>query len=355
MGRRATVILFALAALTYVLPGATLLRIVNPHGAVEVRVEAISQLRLTKQGHRRPVAPEDVAIDATPNEVSINVQPPDGQPIDILAEVPYGTNLELETEAGPIALTGLVEFALLQTVSGEVRLRAPWRQTPLDYRSEAKLGATAIPPGLGFSVKAKAVRFRGPRGNRKVLGGIQVRTREAGGLIIEDMEMPADSRVHLMEEAATLADEIVAAPFRSNLKTVQVFIAGPDGLPVGGIEAGDFEVMSSGRELTVESVQSPDEPLNVVVLVDRSGSMRANEETVADSVVSILQQAAAARRLGGAARDGAGSPSCSATVEPGPSANCRRNRPNSRYRWAEPDDGGSDLVKLDGIASTDRG
>ena len=68
--------------------------------------------------------------------------------------------------------------------------------------------------------------------------------------------------------------------------TVDVAVLSVTGDPVKGLSAADFEIYSDGRPVPITSCTPGPAPLNVVLLVDASGSMRwqMREEDVKDDV-----------------------------------------------------------------------
>lgn len=68
--------------------------------------------------------------------------------------------------------------------------------------------------------------------------------------------------------------------------TVDVSVLSVTGDPVKGLSAADFEIYSDGRPVPITSCTPGPAPLNVVLLVDASGSMRwqMREEDVKDDV-----------------------------------------------------------------------
>lgn len=62
-----------------------------------------------------------------------------------------------------------------------------------------------------------------------------------------------------------------------DLSTISVTVTGPDGLPVTGLGAADFELLVDGEPQSISFVLSPeDAPLEIAVLIDSSQSIRRN-------------------------------------------------------------------------------
>jgi Ca-activated chloride channel homolog len=68
------------------------------------------------------------------------------------------------------------------------------------------------------------------------------------------------------------------APFKSGARTVAVYatVTGPDGRLVPDLTRDDFEIYDNGKLQTVSVFANDIQPITIVVMLDRSGSMKAN-------------------------------------------------------------------------------
>jgi VWFA-related protein len=105
--------------------------------------------------------------------------------------------------------------------------------------------------------------------------------------------------------AVTIGIFSVALPaqqpaFKSGARTVAVYatVAGKDGRLVTDLTAGDFEVKDNGKPQAITVFSNDIQPITVVLMLDRSGSMRGNVrlvEQAAQAFVERLQPADKAR------------------------------------------------------------
>jgi Ca-activated chloride channel family protein len=68
------------------------------------------------------------------------------------------------------------------------------------------------------------------------------------------------------------------APFKSGARTVAVYatVTGPDGRLVPDLTRDDFEIYDNGKLQPVSVFANDIQPITIVVMIDRSGSMKAN-------------------------------------------------------------------------------
>jgi len=80
--------------------------------------------------------------------------------------------------------------------------------------------------------------------------------------------------------------------FRADVSQVHVDveILGKDGRVVAGLSKGDFRVFDEGREQPIVGFSADEQPLDVVLLFDISGSMRSKATKVASAAGKALQE-----------------------------------------------------------------
>jgi Ca-activated chloride channel homolog len=107
-------------------------------------------------------------------------------------------------------------------------------------------------------------------------------------------------RVTALTAAATLALAFQQAPFRSAAQTVEVYTTVTDagGRLITDLAADRFEVYDSGKLQAITTFANDIQPITIVVMLDRSGSMRRNfrlVEQAANAFVDRLLPADKAR------------------------------------------------------------
>ena len=72
------------------------------------------------------------------------------------------------------------------------------------------------------------------------------------------------------------------APFKSGARTVALYatVTGPDGRLVPDLKRDDFEIYDNGKLQSITVFANDVQPITIVVMLDRSGSMRANNRLV---------------------------------------------------------------------------
>src|SRR6266849_5829254 len=88
--------------------------------------------------------------------------------------------------------------------------------------------------------------------------------------------------------------------FSAGSRTVAIYatVLGPDGRLATDLQRSDFEVYDNGKRQEVTLFANDVQPITVVMLLDRSGSMRANFELVeqaAEQFVAVMLPADKAR------------------------------------------------------------
>src|SRR5215831_2936240 len=80
--------------------------------------------------------------------------------------------------------------------------------------------------------------------------------------------------------------------FRAAISLVHVDaeVIDQDGRIVGGLTRGDFRVFDEGKQQTIVDFAAEDQPLDLILLFDVSGSMRAVVETVSASAEQALRE-----------------------------------------------------------------
>src|SRR6185436_16264809 len=80
--------------------------------------------------------------------------------------------------------------------------------------------------------------------------------------------------------------------FRSGASTVAVFatVQEPGGRLVPDLKQEDFEVLDNGKRQTLTLFANDIQPITVVMMLDRSGSMVANFDLVRDAASEFVQQ-----------------------------------------------------------------
>ncbi len=298
-------------ALRYEQRGSPGLRIVNRFGGLTVRAEPGAETAMSASALTRDLLTGDVVVVEEDGRTTIEVRPADGARIDLELTVPYGQSVEAVTADGPVALAGLFYDARVETISGAIRLAAPWRAMRLDMEAHTAPGALTLPPGELLAAEQTAgvwtLTDRHPA-FVNTYGRIAVRASSPAEAVVSDAEIPEASPIKMPWQAEdvfdsrprgpstepTATDSDSDATFSADVRLVSlnVSVTGADGMAVLDLGPEDFEVLEDGRPQKIESISAGSAPFNLAILLDFSGS------TLEDRGAIKL----AARRLIGTAR-----------------------------------------------------
>ncbi|HTG86596.1 MAG TPA: VWA domain-containing protein [Pyrinomonadaceae bacterium] len=312
----------------------------NLEGRVSVVASAEQEKKLTVEATSTglAIAPDDVKVEAKGDRVSIDVRPRgDKNRIDLVVKVPQRSKIEVEGQAGAVDVVGNVESAVVKTDTGTIHADVPLDALKFDFVWEASrpryMSDVELPP-----VKEKAggtFKLSGRLGEKEAKKedtvALNFRTQRGVVLLNIDPEMaPADLRERPLTEAAraivrsgdsALVDAIrKVAPkmFGDYAKTLPppekepalinrvptgkiVTAVAPQllrfnasvtdrfGRAIGGMREADFTVWENGVERRVTNVAPANEPFNLVLLLDVSGSVEERMDFIRKAARDFLR------------------------------------------------------------------
>ena len=284
------------------------------------------------------IAPDDVKIDAKGSKVSIDVRPRgEKDRIDLIVNVPQRSKIEIEGQAGSVDVVGNVESASVKTDTGTIHADVPLDALKFDFVWEASrpryMSDVELPP-----VKEKAgglFKLSGRLGDEKAKKeetvALNFRTERGVVLLNVDPAMaPADLRERPLTEAARaivrsgdsqLVEAIrKVAPkmFGDYAKTLPPLERQPalvnrvptnkivsavapqllrfnasvldrHGRAIPGMRESDFTVWENGVERRVTNVSPANEPFNLVLLLDVSGSVEERMDFIRKAARDFLR------------------------------------------------------------------
>ena len=291
-------------ALAAAVCAAASLSVDNQAGNIEVIVTAATQLTVDGSTAESFVAARDIDIVRSGDDVRLQVRPRDS-PLDLIVRLPLGFSLEASTQDGAIAVQGMVHLVHLETDTGAIRLNIPLRGTrltldadvaPPDFTTPDKRVFRAANIELAGGRKLWRLRDRLPE-NSITYGDYRIKSRAPRQVEITPFEPPqgwplrfhwdAVTEIERLSRPATrpinsgpaaaasdLEDSGGEIVFRSDVRLVNLTMAVSDrnGNPAAKLSADRFHVFEDGVEQKIASIQAGDAAINLVVLLDMSGS-----------------------------------------------------------------------------------
>lgn len=322
--------------------------IINRNGRVRVVAsdEQQKQVIVEAQSAGLPVEASDVTADAKGGKVEIDVRGrSDKDRIDLVVRVPNRSKIEIESEAGSVDVVGNIESANVRTNTGTIHADVPldslkyefwWTASKPRYMSDVDLDEIKERAGGQF-------RLSGRLGDKKAEKDIRVAlnflTQRGVVLLNVDPSMaPSDLRERPLTEAAkaivrsgnpqlvdavrkvspkmfgdfartlpplekepTLRSRTSPGPIVSSvapqLKRFNASVLDRYGRAIGGMRETDFTVFENGVERRITNVREANEPFNLVLLLDVSGSVEERIDFIRKAARDFLRTASPQDRI----------------------------------------------------------
>ena len=284
------------------------------------------------------IAPDDVKIDAKGSKVSIDVRlRGEKNRIDLIVNIPQRSKVEIEGQAGSVDVVGNVESASVKTDTGTIHADVPldalkfefvWEASRPRYMSDVELPPVKEKAGGIFKLSG---RLGDEKAKKEETVALNFRTERGVVLLNVDPAMaPADLRERPLTEAARaivrsgdsqLVEAIrKVAPkmFGDYAKTLPpperqpalvnrvptnkiVSVVAPQllrfnasvldrhGRAIPGMRESDFTVWENGVERRVTNVAPANEPFNLVLLLDVSGSVEERMDFIRKAARDFLR------------------------------------------------------------------
>ena len=316
------------------------LSVKNLDGRVSVLASEEQQKKVTIEATSSgdAVAPDDVKIENKGGDIHIDVRPRgEKNRIDLKVTIPARSKVEVEGQAGAVDVVGSVESASVKTDTGTIHADVPLEAVKFNFVWEASkpryMSDVELPP-----IKEKAAgvyKLSGRLGekdaDKELLVALDFRTQRGVVLLNIDPERaPADLRERPLTEAAraivrsgdsqlveairkvspkmfgdyakTLPPpekepELVrrAAPGKivssvaPQLMRFTASVTDRNGRAIGGMRESDFTVWENGVERRVTNVTPANEPFNLVLLLDVSGSVEERMDFIRKAARDFLR------------------------------------------------------------------
>jgi VWFA-related protein len=328
----------------------------NLDGRVSVVASEEQQKKVTVDAKSagKTIDPSDVKVEAKGGSFTIDVRPRgEKDRIDLVVTIPVRSKVTVEGHAGAVDVIGNVESARVSTDTGTIHADVPLDAVKFDFVWEASkpryMSDVELPP-----VKEKAAgayKLSGRLGEKdedkqkekekekQALIALNFRTQRGVVLLNIDPERaPSDLRERPLTEAAkaivrsgdsqlveairkvspkmfgdfaktlpppekepelvkrTPPGRIVSA-VAPQLLRFNASVTDRNGRAIGGMRESDFTVWENGIERRVTSVAPANEPFNLVLLLDVSGSVEERMDFIRKAARDFLRTASPQDRI----------------------------------------------------------
>jgi VWFA-related protein len=312
----------------------------NLEGRVSVVASAEQEKKLSVEAKStgREIAPDDVKVDAKGARITIDIRPRgDKDRIDLVVRIPERSKVEIEGQAGSVDVVGNVESASVKTDTGTIHADVPldalkfnfvWEASRPRYMSDVELPPIKEKAGGTFKLSG---RLGDKEAKKEDTVALNFSTQRGVVLLNIDPEMaPADLRERPLTKAAQSIvrsgdTQLVEAIRKVSPKTFgdyaktlppperqpalvnrvptnkvvsavapQVFrfnasVLDRHGRAIGGMRESDFTVWENGVERRVTNVSPANEPFNLVLLLDVSGSVEERMDFIRKAARDFLR------------------------------------------------------------------
>jgi VWFA-related protein len=320
----------------------------NLDGRVSVVASEEQQKKVTVDARSSGAAidPSDVKVEAKGSSFLVDVRPRgEKNRIDVVVTIPVRSKVDVEGRAGSVDVIGNVESATVKTDTGTIHADVPldalkfefvWEASRPRYMSDVELPEVKEKAGGTFKL---AGRLGEKDKKKEELIALNFRTQRGVVLLNIDPEMaPADLRERPLTEAARAIvrsgdSQLVEAirkvspkRFGDYAKTLPppekepelvrrtppgqfVSLVSPqllrfnasvvdkNGRAISGMRESDFTVWENGIERRVTNVSPANEPFNLVLLLDVSGSVEERMDFIRKAARDFLRTASPQDRI----------------------------------------------------------
>jgi len=324
------------------------LSVKNLDGRVSVIASEEQQKKVTvdAKSSGSAIEPDDVKVEQKGGAFVIDVRARgEKNRIDLVVTIPARSKVEVEGQAGAVDVIGSVESAAVKTDTGTIHADVPLEAVKFNFVWEASkpryMSDVELPP-----IKEKAggvYKLSGRLGekdaNKEQLVALDFRTQRGVVLLNIDPEMaPADLRERPLTEAARaivrsgdfeLVEAIrkvspkmfgdyaktlpppekepslvkrtppgrIVSSVAPQLMRFTASVTDRNGRAIGGMRESDFTVWENGIERRVTDVSPANEPFNLVLLLDVSGSVEERMDFIRKAARDFLRTASPQDRI----------------------------------------------------------
>ena len=324
------------------------LSVKNLDGRVSVLASEEQQKKVTVEAKSAGAAilPEDIKVEQKGGDIHIDVRTRgEKDRIDLMVTIPTRSKVEVEGQAGSVDVVGSVESASVKTDTGTIHADVPleavkfnfvWEASKPRYMSDVELPPIKEKAGGAYKLSG---RLGEKDADKEQLVALDFRTQRGVVLLNIDPERaPADLRERPLTEAARaivrsgdsqLVEAIrkvspkmfgdyaktlpapekepelvrrappgrIVSSVAPQLMRFTASVTDRNGRAIGGMRETDFTVWENGIERRVTEVSPANEPFNLVLLLDVSGSVEERMDFIRKAARDFLRTASPQDRI----------------------------------------------------------
>ena len=292
------------------------------------------------------VSDSDITAKASGKNLEVDVRQRGEQDrIDVVVRVPARSKVEVESRSGAVSVIGNVESALVKTDTGTIHADVPldalkydfvWEASRPRYMSDVELKQVKEKAGGWFRLSGKLGEEK-PKKEERV--ALNFHTQRGVVLLNVDPSMvPSDLRERPLTEAARaivrsgdtqLTEAIrkvspkmfgdyartlpplekeptlhkgsppgqIVTAVGQQLMRFNASVMDRNGRAISGMHASDFTVFENGVERKVTNVSPANEPFNLILLLDVSGSVEERMDFIRKAARDFLKTASPQDRI----------------------------------------------------------
>ena len=292
------------------------------------------------------VSDSDITAKASGKNLEVDVRQRGEQDrIDVVVRVPARSKVEVESRSGAVSVIGNVESALVRTDTGTIHADVPldalkydfvWEASRPRYMSDVELKQVKEKAGGWFRLSGKLGEEK-PKKEERV--ALNFHTQRGVVLLNVDPSMaPSDLRERPLTEAARaivrsgdtqLTEAIrkvspkmfgdyartlpplekeptlvkgsppgqIVTAVGQQLMRFNASVMDRNGRAISGMHASDFTVFENGVERKVTNVSPANEPFNLILLLDVSGSVEERMDFIRKAARDFLKTASPQDRI----------------------------------------------------------
>jgi VWFA-related protein len=318
------------------------------HVSVVASDEQLKKVTVDAKSAGSAIEPSDVKVEAKGSNILVDVRPRgEKDRIDIVVTIPSRSKVNVEGKAGAVDVVGNVESAVVKTDTGTIHADVPldalkfdfiWEASRPRYMSDVELPAVKEKAGGMFKLSGR-LGEKDKQKDKEQLIALNFRTQRGVVLLNVDPDMaPADLRERPLTEAARAIvrggdTELVSAirkvspkMFGDYAKTLpppekepelvrrnapghlvssvapqllrfNASVTDRNGRAISGMRESDFTVWENGIERRVTNVSPANEPFNLVLLLDVSGSVEERMDFIRKAARDFLRTSSPQDRI----------------------------------------------------------